>query len=178
MEEQKMNIIIQTAETRTGTTVLVNMLHGFILKNDPIQFVSHFYNISKRIYNNKINIFKLHHTNIDDFIEMFSDKYNLYFVCSERGDKVIDKKYHDYNNVLIFNYNELLETETYSVEDIINNAYDKLRSFLPDDIELNKQDAIERIHKMNKVYEEIKDMPRSYIDHFYELHGSHRTTYK
>jgi hypothetical protein len=79
---------------------------------------------------------------------------------------------------LIFNYNELLETETYSVEDIINNAYDKLRSFLPDDIELNKQDAIERIHKMNKVYEEIKDMPRSYIDHFYELHGSHRTTYK
>jgi hypothetical protein len=75
---------------------------------------------------------------------------------------------------LIFNYDELLETETYSVQDIVNNAYNKLRSFLPDDIELNKKDAVERIQKMNLAYEEIKDQPFSYIDHFFELHGSHR----
>ncbi len=179
-EDNKMNIIIQTSLPHTGSTVLINMLHGFIIKNEPVHHVAHFYNISKRIYNNNhihnnnVNIFKLHEPNIDEFIEMFSDKYNLYFVCSERGDKVIDKKYHDYKNVLIFNYDELLETETYSVEDIVGNAYDKLCSFLPSDIVLNKEDAIDRIQQMNLVYEEIKDKPFSYIDHFFELHGSHR----
>lgn len=176
MENKKMNIIIQTSLPRTGSTVLINMLHGFIMKEQGVQHVAHFYNISKRIYtnNNNINIFKLHEPNIDDFIEMFSDKYNLFFVSTERGTKVIDEKYHHYKNVLIFNYDELLETETYSVEDMVSNAYDKLRAFLPDDIELNKQDAIERIKKMNLAYEEIKDKPFSYIDHFFELHGSHR----
>ena len=175
-EYKKMNIIIQTSLPQTGSTVLINLLHGFIMKNEPVHHVAHFYNNSKRIYDNNdnINIFKLHEPNIDDFIEMFSDKYNLYFVSSERGDKVIDEKYYHYKNVLIFNYNELLETQTYSVQDIVNNAYNKLRSFLPDDIELNKQDAVERIQKMNLVYEEIKDKPFSYIDHFFELHGSHR----
>jgi len=102
----------------------------------------------------------------------------LYFVCSERGDKVIDEKYHHYKNVLIFNYDELLETETYSVEDIVTNAYNKLIGVLPGDIELNKQDAVERIQKMNLVYEEIKNKPFSYADDFYQLHGSHRTTTK
>jgi hypothetical protein len=175
-ENKKMNIIIQTSLPHTGSTVLINILHGFIMKDEPVHHVAHYYNITKRIYNNNenINIFKLHEPNIDDFIEMFSDKYNMYFVTSERGDKVIDEKYHHYKNVLVFNYGELLETETYSIEDMVCNAYDKLRDFLPGDIELNKQDAIERIKKMNIAYEEIKDKPFSYIDHFFELHGSHR----
>ena len=182
MENKKMNIIIQTSLPQTGSTVLINMLHGFIMKNQAVQHVAHYYNISKRIYNynnnnnnnNNINIFKLHEPNIDVFIKMFSEKYNLYFVCSERGDKVIDEKYHHYKNVLIFSYDKLLETDAYSVDDIVNHAYDKLRNFLPDEIELNKEDAIERIKKMNIVCQEIKDKPFSYIDHFFELHGSHR----
>jgi hypothetical protein len=178
MEDKKMNIIIQTSLPRTGSTILINMLHGFIMKNERVHHVAHFYNISKRIYNNdnNINIFKLHEPNIDEFIEMFSDKYNLYFVCSERGDKVMDKKYHDYKNVLIFNYHELLETDTYSIEDIVSNAYHKLCNFLPSDIVLNKTDAVERIQKMNILYEEIRDKPFSYVDDFFELHGSHRTS--
>ena len=34
--------------------------------------------------------------------------------------------------------------------------------------------ALERVVNMNKRYEEIKTKPFSFIDHFYELHGSHR----
>jgi len=176
MEEKKPNVIIQTSRTRTGSTVLVNMLYGFIIKNEPIRFLMSVDNIPRYLLDNKTTIFKFHKPDIDEFIEKHSDKYNLYFVCSERGDKVIDEKYHHYKNVLFFNYDELLETETYSVEDIVNNAYNKLRCFLPDDIELNKSDAVERIHKMNTLYEYIKDKPFSYADDFFQLHGSHRTT--
>ena len=176
MEGKKPNVIIQTSGTRTGTTILVNMLYGFIIKNEPVRFLLSVDNIPRYLLNYNTNIFKFHNLDIDEFIEKHSDKYNLYFVCSERGDNVVDEKYHHYKNVLIFNYDELLETETYSVEDIVNNTYNKLRSFLPDDIELNKQDAVERIQKMNTLYEEIKDKPFSYADDFFQLHGSHRTT--
>jgi len=178
MENQKPNVIIQTSRTKTGSTVLVNMLYGFIIKNEPIRFFISVDSIPRYLLNNKTNIFKFHKLDIDEFIQKHSDKYNLYFVCSERGDKVIDEKYNHYKNVLIFNYDELLETETYSVEDIVTNAYNKLIGFLPGDIELNKQDAVERIQKMNLLYEEIKNKPFTYADDFYQLHGSHRTTTK
>jgi hypothetical protein len=172
----KPNVIIQTSRTRTGTTLLVNMLYGFIIKNEPVHFLMSVDNIPRYMFDDtKTGIFKFHYPDIDEFIQKHSDKYNLYFVCSERGDKVMDKKYHDYKNVLIFNYDELLETDTYSVQDIVDNAHKKLIDFLPRDIVLNKQDAVERIQKMNILYEEISDKPFSYVEDFYQLHGSHRT---
>jgi hypothetical protein len=90
----------------------------------------------------------------------------------ERGNLTIPQKYHTYPNVLIINYDELLETENQSLQDIVTNLYNKLSSFLP--ITLNQETVLQRIVDMNTFYETIKDEKFSYIDDFYELHGSHR----
>ena len=62
------------------------------------------------------------------------------------------------------------------IKEIIDNIYNKLYSILPLYIgcKLNKNNALNRIINMNKRYEEIKDLPFTYIDPFYELHGSHK----
>jgi hypothetical protein len=43
-----------------------------------------------------------------------------------------------------------------------------------DKIVLDKSTCIQRINAMNVRYEEIKHKPFTYIDDFYEIHGSHR----
>ena len=104
--------------------------------------------------------------------------YNLYFICSERGQKIINKKYLSYNNVLVLKYSELLETDNYSIKDIVENIYNKLITFLSNNINLNKDMAIERINNMNNEYKIIKDKPFTYVNKFYHLHGSHRNRSK
>jgi hypothetical protein len=99
-------------------------------------------------------------------------------VCSERPllNKHINYKYKLYENVISFFYRDLLETEKNTIDTIIDNIYNNLKSLLSKhpEIKLNKQNGIDRIINMNKRYIEIKDMPFSYIDPFFELHGSHR----
>lgn len=107
-------------------------------------------------------------------IELFSNQFELYFVCSQRLNLIIDKKYHDYKNVLVFDYSELLETNEFTLKSIVDNMYNKLLNFLPKNINLSKHGAFDRITNMNKLYEQIKHLPFSYIDPFYQLHGSHR----
>ncbi|MFC1670636.1 hypothetical protein ACFL20_09595 [Spirochaetota bacterium] len=123
-------------------------------------------------------ITKTHDVDIDRWIENYSNIYNLFFICSERDEKY-DLKYYNYDNVLIINYSDLLETDNNSLENIINNIYAKLYDFLPkiffpDIKEKAIKNAIERIQKMNQLYETIKDKPFSYVNTFYHLHGSHR----
>lgn len=107
-------------------------------------------------------------------IKKYNEKYNLFFICSERKDKnlFIDDKYKSYDNVVVFDFNELNESETNTIPKIIENIYNKLKNVLT--IELNIENSINRIILMNKRYEEIKQQPFSYIDDFYEIHGSHR----
>lgn len=128
------------------------------------------------IFNNEITILKYHHTNIDAFINLYSKDYELYFICSEREEinKTMDKKFHNYRNVLIFKYEELLETETYTVEDIVNHCYDKIKKLLPQHIRLDKEKSTKRVKIMNELCEGIKDRDFSYYDHYYHIHGSHR----
>ena len=69
---------------------------------------------------------------------------------------------------------ELLETKDNSIQNIVDSSYEKLSLFLPDEIHLSKESAINRINNMNNVYEEIKDYDFSYINEFFALHGHHR----
>ena len=169
---QKDIIIIQTGLKRTGTTFLVNLLYGFIIPDEPVHG---FFDIEEPFESfSKYSIYKSHLPNIDDIINKYSDKYQLYFIISERDEK-IDEKYKDFYNVLVFDYyKELLETEDNSIQNIIDNAYKKISLFLPDEIYLSRESAINRINNMNSVYEEIKDYDFSYIDDFFALHGRHR----
>ena len=171
-------IIIQCSPSHTGSTVLVNILYGLIHNNKPVTYIN-FNNkpghaiINNLLKDNDICIIKTHICNIDMLIDHLK-KYKLFFICSERDKKVINNKFYSYNNVLIIKYNELLEIPTYSIKDIVENIYNKLITFLPNDIILNKDMAIERINNMNNEYKIIKDKPFTYINKFYHLHGSHR----
>jgi len=165
-------IIIQTGLKRTGTTFLVNLLYGFII---PDEAIHGYFNIEDPIEPfSKCSIFKSHILNIEDIINKYSNKYQLYFIIAERYEK-IDEKYKELHNVLIFDYyKELLESDDNSIQNIVDNAHKKLSLFLPDNIYLSKEFAINRINNMNNVYEEIKDYDFSYIDDFFALHGRHR----
>ena len=169
---QKDIIIIQTGLKRSGTTFLVNLLYGFIIPNEEIRG---YFDIENPLQPfSKYSIYKSHLLNIEDIINKYSNKYQLYFIIAERDEK-IDEKYKELHNVLVFDYyKELLESDDNSIQNIVDNAHKKLSLFLPDDIHLSRESAINRINNMNNVYEEIKDYDFSYIDDFFALHGSHR----
>lgn len=78
-------------------------------------------------YFNDIIAVKSHNTNIDELILEYGKKYNLIFIYSERKEKnkFINKKYKSYDNVIVFDFNELNETEDYGLEEIVKNIYKK-----------------------------------------------------
>jgi hypothetical protein len=139
-------IIIQTGLKRTGTTFLVNLLYGFII---PDEAIHGYFNIEDPIEPfSKCSIFKSHILNIEDIINKYSNKYQLYFIIAERYEK-IDEKYKELHNVLIFDYyKELLESDDNSIQNIVDNAHKKLSLFLPDNIYLSKEFAINRINNI------------------------------
>lgn len=167
-------LIIQTSPKHTASTLLVNAIYGLIpeLFNKKIigiwdyDFESYFENII---------CIKNHHTNIDELMNLYNKKYKLMFICSERQDLnlFIDEKYKTYNNVVVFDFNELNETSDNSLTNIVDNIYNKFKHILSD-VELDKTKCIERIKLMNIRYEEIKNKPFSHIDVFFQIHGSHR----
>lgn len=173
-------LIIQNSPQHTASTVLINALHGFIedLNVLPVCFVGKNYvNLEKSYWRHNIILIKSH-SSIDSIIKMYGNKYKLFFVCSERCEKkndiyMIDNKYRKYENVLIFDYNELNETENNSLNEIVENMYTKLSNFLPN-INLNKTLCIQRIKNMNYRYQQIKHLPFSFQDNFFHIHGSHR----
>jgi hypothetical protein len=177
-------LIIQTSPPHTASTLLVNALYGII---EELNDTSIFYDekaefiddiIEKKFYNKNIAVIKTHNTNIEKLTNIYKDKYELYFICSQRlkHNLYIEKKYLSYTNVVIFNFIELNETTLNDIPKIINNIYNHLNNLLSkyEFVKLNKETGIERIHNMNKIYDEIKSKPFSYVDPFFEIHGSHR----
>ena len=166
-------VIIQNSPPHTASTVLINLLHGFIQPTKPVYYYQY---LSDKLSldNSVVNIIKTHILDINKLTEIVGNEYDVYFVCSERDDKKINSKFKNMKNVLLFDYTELNETSVYDVNDIVNNAFKKLRPFIPSYIKLDRKAAIERINNMNKLYEKIKDKPFSYVDMFYHIHGSHR----
>jgi hypothetical protein len=172
-------LIIQTSPYHTASTVLVNALYGLIPECSNKSIVGIWNNEFEIDFESEfknIIIIKCHNTNIDELIDIYNNKYKLVFICSERKEKnfLINEKYKSYDNVVVFSYDELNETHDNPLEKIVDNVYIKVKNVLPDNIELNKIKCYERIKNMNNRYEQIKNKDFAFIDHFFELHGSHR----
>lgn len=169
-------LIVQSSPMDTCSTVLINILYGlfFELTNKPIVGVWD----TTRTCNfvNKINIIKTHVLDLDYFINTYDNRYDLYFVCSERKDKnlLIQDQYRSLPNLVVFDYNELCETTTNTVETIVHTVYTRIVHKLPIDTQMSTLNAKKRLKNMNAYYETIKTRDFSYINPFYELHGSHR----
>ena len=169
---EKPVIIIQTGHMRTGTTLLVNLLYGFMSPNEKIHCL---WEPDHAIHPfHTYSIYKSHNLNIDRFMKYYGETHNLFFICTERNNKKIDEKYKKYNNVLVFDYNEILETDSYNMNQIIDNVYFKLHCFFQDSVLLDKETCRKRIEKMNETYAKIENRDFSYVDEFFQLHGKHR----
>jgi hypothetical protein len=167
-------LIIQTSPLHTASTFLVNAIYGLIPELFDHKIIKIWDKNFQNLFKNII-VIKNHNTNIDDLIKLYNKNYKLVFICSERQEKnyLIDNKYKNYDNVVVFDFNELNETADNSLIKIVDNIYNKVSDLLPD-IELDKTKCIERIQLMNIRYEEIKHKDFEYIDDFFEIHGSHR----
>jgi len=162
--------VIQSSRERTGSTLAYNLLCGLIQPrmNCSLQGIG----LGKGKSKDLAFIIKTHEK-IDEWIKCHSD-LKLFFVTTERK-KYGTNKYHSHPQVAVFKYEKLLETDTYSIEDIVDYAYNILKALLPNTVTLNRDDAVTRIRFMNEVVEELKDKPFEVYDPFTAIHGSHRT---
>lgn len=161
--------IIQSSPPHTGSTVLCNLVTEFFEKGLPVHFEKEF------ILNNNRIVTKSHNINLNLWTQRFPEE-SLYFIVSTRdGDKYMqfDEQYKNWPNVLIFRYDELLITEKISLNYICRNVHKKISNFISFKGS-SVEDLKTRFKGMNDCYEKIKDKPFSYIDDYYNLHGSHR----
>ena len=142
--------IIQTSPNKTGSLFLFNLLYGFMMQKNNNFTKYNCSKISKDIIKNNL-IINSNDINIDSWINLFKE-YDLYFICSERDNNIINKKFKKYPNVLCINYNEFLETNSLKLNIIIDNLFNKIRKFLPIQIKMNKNNGLSRINlKTNKI---------------------------
>jgi len=181
MNKQKPIRIIQTSAARSGSTVLSNILMAFFQPYEPICFMG------KSSYNEDLLrdniVIKTHDKKIDEWVEKFGNKYDLYFIISDRGDYEWDK-YYQYNNVLFISFEDLLENENNLLSNIVSNVYSKLKELIPKKFmiynreSVSIQNGINRINNMNIRYEKIKEKPFEFVDKYYQIHGHHRNNRK
>jgi hypothetical protein len=166
--------IVQTSCIRTGSTLLYNVLQGFFYPEENYHYIGRLAKFfTNRLPFDRAFVLKTHNTNIESMIK-FNPNYDLYFVTSSReGFGKIDLKHP---RLLEIKYEELVQTDTNSVENIVENIAAKCRVFLPpflvENMDINA--SIDRVVRMNKRVEEIKDKPFRFCDKMYGVHGSHR----
>jgi hypothetical protein len=173
-------LIIQTSPFHTASTFLINAIYGMIPELSSKRIIGTWNTNFQDYFEGDIICLKCHNTNLNELTKIYKKNYTLLYVCSERQELnlKIEEKYKKYANTIVFEFNELNETITNPLTAIVDNIHDKMRKLLNDlamlNVALNKDTCIERLNKMNARYEEIKNEPFSYIDDFYEIHGSHR----
>ena len=165
--------IILASPPHTGSTPLLNLVHGFLMPEEPRHWCT------ERLID-QFMITKTHQLNLDRWEEKYPH-YDLYFVMSERNDdkmsRTICEKDKQKINVLVVDYQELLVTP---VENMIDNMYEKFHKFFPKEIiplgnkTQIKQAMIERFNGMNQCVEQMKNKPWNICDDFYGIHGGHR----
>ena len=168
--------IIQSSPPHTSSTLLLNLIHGIISPQEEIHWDTH--SLIK-----KFLITKTHNTNIE-FWEKTYPQYKLLFIMSERNDskvkKMIDSKYRQKSNVLVINYDKLLETNNNSIKNIVDYIFNEFNNFIPKELKPNKDDDLikddmeKRVKKVNETVKLMKDKPFSKWDKFTGIHGSHR----
>ena len=150
--------IIQSSYPDTGFTLLLNLIHGFISPQEKIH-----YDTSSLIH--EFLITKTHNTNITQLENTYL-QYKLFFIMSERNDSKIQAKinneYKNKSNVLVINYDKLLETYN-SIKDIIDYIFNEFNNFME-----------ERLNLVNEMVKLMKDKPFSEWDRFTGIHGSHK----
>lgn len=164
--------LIQCSGHGTASTLLANVLTGFFFEKEQIHWLS----ISKPYDSTLTNfITKTHKLDIDMWLTNQPQTPELFFIMSERKSKVPDKD-RNRKQVLVYSYDELLETDNNSVEQIVTNIYNKLIHFLPNELMsmANVNRGIQRLKDMNAFYETIQEKPFKFFDKYYHLHGSHR----
>jgi len=168
-------LIIQTSPIHTASTVLVNALYGMIPEISHMNAIgvwdcSDEYHCDEDTFEDyialntpndfeEIVVLKSHNTYLDYYMIKYSYHYDIYFVSSERKAKdvagyMFPEEYRNYENLILFDYEEINETEDYSIEDIVNCMYDKLSQTIPN-INFSKSGGVDRIRGMNKSYQEI-----------------------
>lgn len=168
--------IIQSSSPRTGSTLLINLIHGFLRPKEEIHW-----HTETKIH--EFLITKTHNTNIDWLISTYKE-YELYFIMCERNDvkikQLINDKYRNYKNILIIDYNNINVTDKLSLEEVIEYIFNQFFNFLPQEIIPNKNnvdiknDMLYRINAMNRIVEQLKNRSFDYWEPFYGIHGSHR----
>ena len=163
------HVIISSCPPHSGSTFLINALYGFITPNKPINRTP-----NKHTFVN-LDIIKMHEYDIQDLYNNYKDpNIELYFISIKRGDSRVKNTNGDGIRFLEFDYYDILETVTYSLSDIVDYFYSKIRPFLPSEFPMNKKTCIARLEGMNSMVEKLKDKPFSYYETFYQIHGSHR----
>lgn len=170
--------IVQSSPPHTGSTLLMNLIHGLLCPDESALAVE---DVTQSL------ITKTHNINIENIERKFPN-YKLYFIMSERNDNkihsLINNKYRNKNNVLIINYNEILETQSNDLDKVINHIFDKFINFLPKELlptksnESLKEAMKDRINKMNEICLIMKDKPFAEWDRFTGIHGGHRNRKK
>lgn len=176
--------ILQVSPGGTGSTILTNILQGLIQPDEPIYYATK-YKIDEE---SKVVVIKTHNININKWIKTYENKYNIFFICSIRIslNKIMPSVYKKRENIIYINYEDLLEKDDNSIENIVNFVANKIvkkfNQFFTINTNINETNkikldinaSIKRVENMNKCYENIKNKPFSYVDSFYQLHGSHR----
>lgn len=169
--------IIQCSHPGSGSTVLSNLLMAYFQPYEKLAWMgkAHY---DKNILHNNI-VVKTHHKKLEEWNQIFDNKYELFFIISDRNDYDWSE-YKDYKNILFIKYNEILETDSNTLSIISNNIFKKCEKLLPNNFmiynrsNISIQNGINRINNMNKRYSVIKDKPFEFVDEYYQIHGSHR----
>jgi hypothetical protein len=173
---EKSAIIIPTWD-RTGSTFLANAVMGFISPDNPVIADDDMDVITgDAMVTPNIAIVKTHNMNVTGWVSKSEENnFDFYGITINRPEtsKMLPSYYH-HHNILQLTYSDILETDIYTVPDIIDFLHSKLVMFLPKHITLSKEDAVRRINNMNVKVEELKDLPFKIYDPFYHIHGSHR----
>jgi len=183
--------------TRTGSTLLVNIVHGFFDPDKPVWMGG--LNTPKKL----MKILKSHDTRLFHQEKYTKTPYDLKENCvkiisverpeiqkilkySADGVDIVPpdefSKVKKLDHVLVLDYtNDLLYKSDYSpyaeknLIDIIKNIAEKIElKFKISISEYQIQNAINRVIKMNEKYENIKNSDFEYCDKFYHIHGGHR----
>jgi len=184
--------LIQASLMHTGSTLLSNLLKGLFEYETKIEFCTFSFNNKKEIKRSFLKSFvlKTHAEHIPPAINNACGNAYKYWIISSNRDNKIYRCNHP--NFISFEYEQLLETTTNSIETIVNTVAQKLKTALPtiitDEMDINA--SIQRIKTMNTLYEKIKNQPFKFTDWpnlnskevrrlrsmamFYEIHGHHR----
>lgn len=168
--------IIQSSPPHTGSTLLLNLIHGFLSPREEVHWGT------KDLIHNCL-ITKTHDTNTNLWEQNYP-QYQLLFIMSERYDHKIQNtilpQFKHKPNVLIIDYKELLVNENNTATIMIENIFKKLNHFIPNELkprkseEIIKYDMLNRFHIVNVTVKLIKNKSHFLEDEFTGIHGSHR----